>query len=144
MSYLLPAIGLLLTALPAHAHEVHATTQSQAVTVVTLVYANGKPFAYEQFEVTPVGAEVPSQVGRTDAGGRAAILPRPGQALEFTATSRDGHGTKLSLAPAAESAAAATPAETPRGLLLAAGGGLIFGLFGLFQLVVARNRSPRT
>jgi nickel transport protein len=139
MTRLLAAIGLLLLAGQGHAHEVHTATQAQSVTVVTLTYANGKPFAFEQFEVAPAGAELPSQVGRTDAAGRAAVLPLPGKALEFTATSKDGHGTRLSLPPLAESATTVATG-TPRWLMAAAGGGVIFGLFGLFQLFTTRNR----
>lgn len=143
MTRFLPALGLVLLAASGHAHEVHTATQAEALTVVTLTYANGKPFAFEQFEVTPAGAEVPSQVGRTDAGGRVAILAVPGKALEFTATSKDGHGARLSLPPAA-AASAPIATETPRWLMAAAGGGVIFSLFGLFQLFATRNRRTNT
>lgn len=139
MTRLLAAIGLLLLAGQGNAHEVHTATQAQSVIVVTLTYANGKPFAFEQFEVGPAGTELPSQVGRTDADGRAAVLPVPGKTLEFTATSKDGHGTRLSLPPLAE-ATTTGAAGTPRWLMAAAGGGVIFGLFGLFQLFTTRNR----
>ena len=142
MSRLFPVLGLLLLAHQGYAHEVHATTRVESLTVVTLAYANGKPFAYEQFEVTPAGTETPSQVGRTDAQGRAAVLPVPGKDREFTAAAKDGHGAKLSLAAAlpAASDTPATAAEAPRWLLIAAGGGILFGLFGLLQLFAARKR----
>jgi nickel transport protein len=143
MRRLLAALGLLLLTAQGHAHEVHATTQAQALTVVTLTYANGKPFAFEQFEVMPAGTEVPSQVGRTDGKGRAAVLALPGKELIFTATSKDGHGARLSL-PASAAASAPTATETPRWLMAAAGGGVIFGLFGLFQLFTTRKRSIDT
>ncbi len=146
MRCLLPTLGLLLLASQGHAHEVHATTRVESLTVVTLTYANGKPFAYEQFEVTPAGTETPSQVGRTDAQGRAAVLPVTGKDLEFTATAKDGHGAKLSLAatlPATSDTAAST-AAAPRWLLIASGGGILFGLFGLFQLFATRKRRTDT
>jgi nickel transport protein len=141
MRRLLVALSLLPLTSQALAHEVHAATHTETLTIVTLTYANGKPFAYEQFEVTPAGTEVPSQVGRTDASGRAAILSIPGQALEFTASAKDGHGTRMTLPPAAAESASPAPAgETPRWLLLSAGGGVIFGLFGLIQLYFTRRR----
>lgn len=145
----LPAL-LVLAALPAAAHEVQMTRSEVPLTVLTLRYADGKPFAYEQFEVTPAGGEAPVQVGRTDAQGRAAILPAPGKALEFVATTRDGHGARLTLPPAAEPTAAGTvsaapPAPTleapPRALWIAAGAGLLFGLFGLVQLFIRQRKS---
>ena len=140
MTRLLATIGLLVLPVQCLAHEVHASTRAELTTILTLTYANGKPFAFEQFEVTPAGAEVPSQVGRTDAQGRAAILPAPGKALEFVATTKDGHGARLNLAPATEAATGGSSEEIPRWLAATAGGGIIFGLFGLFQLFANRKR----
>jgi nickel transport protein len=135
----LALLGLLALVLQCQAHEVHTATRLETATVVTLTYANGKPFAFEQFEVTPTGADLPSQVGRTDARGRASVLPVPGKALEFTATAKDGHGARLTLPPATESVAANTVAPS-RWLLVVGGSGFIFGLFGLVQLFYNRNR----
>lgn len=140
MKRLIAVLGLLAMATPGHAHEVRSTVQAGAVTIVTLTYANGKSFAFEQFEVMPADAQTPSQVGRTDAQGRAAILPVAGKALEFTASAKDGHGARLVLADKTAPAPAPATAETPRWMLLAAGGGIIFGLFGLIQLTTTRNR----
>lgn len=140
-------IAILTLALPVAAHEVHVHQQVVPLTVVTLTYADGKPFAFEQFEITPQGAAAPSQVGRTDSAGRAAILPVPGQALELVATSKDGHGTRLSLPASATNAASAVPpaptlAEPPRWIGLITGASILFGLFGLFQLFY-RSRKAR-
>lgn len=140
-------LGLLLVslatiALPTSAHEVHVSASPETVMVVTLTYANGKPFAYEQFEVTPEDTDAPSQVGRTDAKGRAAVLPLPGKALTLTASSRDGHGARLSLPATAPGAAAGVPNEMPRWLLITAGAGILFGLFGLIQLFLPKQRKP--
>lgn len=126
-----------------HAHEVNSTLQTEAVTVVTLAYANGKPFAFEQFEVMPAGATTPSQVGRTDAQGRAAILPVAGKALEFTASARDGHGVRLNVSAGPASTAPTLPAEIPRWMLVGTGGGIIFGLFGLTQLFISHKRRSK-
>lgn len=138
---LLPLLAVL--ALPVAAHEVHVHQQTVSLTVVTLTYADGKPFAFEQFEITPQGAEVPSQVGRTDGAGRAAILPVPGKALELVATSKDGHGVRLSL-PVSTGAVPPAPtlAEPPRWIGLVTGASLLFGLFGLFQLFYRSRKSP--
>lgn len=134
MRFLLPLLAII--ALPVAAHEVHGRQQLLPMTVITLTYADGKPFAYEQFELTAQGAETPSQVGRTDALGRVAVLPVPGKSLELVATSKDGHGTRLTL-PANDSNAvppAPTVTETPRWMMLVSGVGILFGVFGLLQL----------
>lgn len=141
MKFLLPLLAA--TALPVSAHEVHGRQQLLPVTVITLTYADGKPFAYEQFELTAQGAEAPSQVGRTDALGRVAVLPVSGKPLELVATSKDGHGTRLTL-PANDSSAvppAPTIAETPRWMLLVSGVSILFGIFGLLQLFLRSRRT---
>jgi nickel transport protein len=139
---------VLLLALPATAlgHEVRHQIGSASVRVVTLSYADGKPFAYEQFELTPQGSDVPAQVGRTDAQGRIAVLPVADKSLTLVASSKDGHGVRLELPPvgANTSGPAQTSAEAvlPRWLLAAAGGGILFGVFGLFQLFSRRKTRP--
>jgi nickel transport protein len=142
MKFLLPLLAVIT--LPVAAHEVHVRQQVLPVTVITLTYADGKPFAYEQFELTPQGAEAPSQVGRTDALGRVAVLPVSGKPLELVATSKDGHGTRLTL-PANDSSAvppAPTIAETPRWMMLVSGVSILFGVFGLAQLFIRSRSSP--
>lgn len=135
------ALGLLLLPALALAHEVHANPTSGTAHVITLTYADGKPFAFEQFEVAIEGSEIPQQVGRTDAQGRAAVLPVAGKPLLLTAVSKDGHGTKLTLAPLAADTAASTSSEAQlsRPVLVAAGAGVLFGLFGLIQLFTRRK-----
>jgi nickel transport protein len=141
----LPALlaAMVTLALPVAAHEVQVRQQAIPLTVVTLTYADGKPFAFEQFEITPQGADRPSQVGRTDGAGRAAILPVAGKALELVATSKDGHGTRLTLPVDASSAVPPAPTfvEPPRWIGLAAGAGILFGLFGLFQIFQRPRKS---
>ena len=64
-----------LLAAPALAHDVsHRVGTAPAVTVA-LAYADGKPFAYETYELFPEGADVPAQVGRTDGQGRVVFVP---------------------------------------------------------------------
>ena len=141
-----PYLAAAFVALPAlvspcHAHEVHSHIRISPVAVVTLTYADGKPFAYEQFELTPKGADIPSQVGRTDAQGRIAVLPVDGKALTLSANSKDGHGLRLEIpaSPADATTPQASEGELPRWLKLAAGGGILFGLFGLYQLFTRRS-----
>lgn len=141
MKFLLPLLAAI--ALPVSAHEVHGRQQLLPVTVITLTYADGKPFAYEQFELTALGAAAPSQVGRTDALGRVAVLPVSGKPLELVATSKDGHGTRLTL-PANDSSAvppAPTIVESPRWMLLVSGVSILFGIFGLLQLFLRSRRN---
>lgn len=130
---------LLLLSTPSSGHEVRIETGTAPVTIVTLRYADGEAFAYEQFEVRISGSSTPIQTGRTDAQGRAAILPVPGKALEFLATSRDGHGATLRIAGLEEQVSPSPAAELPRWLAVAAGAGVLFGLFGLLQLFGRRR-----
>ena len=137
-------------------HEVQTRLETMALTVITLSYADGKPFAFEQYEVTPHGSEIPSQVGRTDALGRAAILPvvgqtLAGQTLEIVATTKDGHGARLTLpaTDAGSAPSASTPppkptfSESPRWMQFATGAGILFGLFGLLQLFTHRKETTK-
>jgi nickel transport protein len=145
MNILIALAVLALHSASNFAHEVHTHVETTPLTVVTLSYADGKPFAYEQFEVTPQGNEVPSQVGRTDALGRAAILPVAGKALELVATTKDGHGARLALRASDASAVSPAPtfSEPPRWMQFATGAGILFGLFGLLQLFTRRKETNK-
>lgn len=125
---------------PALAHEVHHRIEASEAVVVTLGYANGAPFAYEKYALTPVGEDTPRQVGNTDAHGRIAFVPGDIAQWRVQATSADGHGVTLEfVAPRTADAAATESAVLPRWLLAGCGLSAIFGLFGLFQLF-ARKR----
>jgi nickel transport protein len=124
----------------AHAHEVHHRVEATNAVVITLSYANGQPFAYEKYALTPAGQETPQQVGNTDAQGRIAFVPGATQAWRLQATSADGHGINQQLTvPATGTHAAATGETMPRWLLAGFGLSLIFGLFGLFQLFMRKK-----
>lgn len=71
------AIALLLLAAAAQAHEVHLQIETRKAVAITLSYANGQPFAYEKYTLTPAGQEKPLQVGNTDAAGRIAFGSHP-------------------------------------------------------------------
>jgi nickel transport protein len=134
------ALGLAAAAGPVAAHEVlHQITRGEAV-VVALEYADGSPFAYEQYELLPPGERIPFQTGRTDAAGRVVFLPdRPGD-WRLRASSEDGHGAELTVAVDAVGAAAAKPRSLwERASKLVTGIALLFGVFGLFTLFARRR-----
>jgi len=130
-------IFALCWAASAQAHEVHHRIEASAAVVVTLNYANGQPFAYEKYALTPVGQQTPHQVGNTDAQGRIAFVPDAVTQWRVQATSADGHGVNLEFATPATATSAGTGADVslPRWLLAALGLALIFGIFGLIQLL---------
>lgn len=139
---LLIAFGLF--ALPAWAHEVHLDSSRQEASVLRLVYADGKPFAFEAYELYQPGKDVPEQVGRTNAQGLVIFLPGSQSDWRLKAYSADGHGvdqTVKVLVGTADNPLPATSGQMPRMLLLAAGLGIVFGLFGLVQLFTRKKSS---
>lgn len=153
---------LTLASAPAAAHGVTTRVERREVFLIEARTHDGRPLADARFDVKPVGATHSVQSGRTDAAGRAAILPDPQQELEVRIASADGHGAKLRLAPP-EPAATPTAQALPRAPAptapdrataeptapafawrdLLAGLGIVFGLFGLLQLRQRRNPPPR-
>lgn len=133
-------LAIVLAAAPGQAHEVtHAVSRGEAV-VVTLQYADGSPFAYEQYELTPPGESVPFQTGRTDAAGRIVFLPDRRGDWRLKASSEDGHGAELTVSVDAVGAAAAKPRSLwERGSKLVTGVALLFGVFGLLTLFTRRR-----
>lgn len=132
----------LCWAAAAQAHEVHHRVEATGAIVITLTYANGQPFAYEKYALTPAGQETPQQVGNTDAQGRIAFVPGAVEKWRVQATSADGHGINLDFtAPQTQpgTAAATTDLATPRWLLAVLGLSLIFGIFGLIQLLTRKK-----
>ncbi len=138
----LPVLFILLVCWSAlaQAHEVHHRIEAAGAVVVTLTYANGEPFAYEKYALTPAGQETPRQVGNTDAAGRIAFVPDTIGKWRLQATSADGHGVNLEFAaPAVDAGTQAAEPSLPRWLLAGFGLSLIFGLFGLFQLFARKK-----
>lgn len=125
----------------ARAHEVKLEQSQQGAAVLRLTYADGTPFAFEGYEIYRPGQDVPEQVGRTNARGQVVFLPGEQAQWRLKAFSADGHGVDQVLTVAAGPAhgVATGPAEAPRALLLAAGLGVVFGLFGLVQLFIRRK-----
>lgn len=137
------ALALLVSAAAtAQAHEVRLDVSEQAAAVLQLRYANGEAFAYEAYELYRPGKDVPEQVGRTSAQGQVVFLPGAQTQWRLKTFSADGHGVDRVITVAAgpsAPAAAPPPGEPPRAWLLAAGLGVVFGLFGVLQLFVRRN-----
>jgi len=136
---------LLIWAGLATAHEVHHAVAPGAAVVVTLSYADGKPFAYEKYELTPAGAAAPVQVGNSDAQGRVVFLAGEARNWRLKAYTADGHGVDLHFAVPAPSAAPTTPAANDgpsRTSLVLFGLGLILAGFGLLQLFLRKKKSP--
>ena len=125
----------------AFAHEVQHGIAVTPAAVVTLSYADGRPFSYEAFEVFAAGSDQPFQVGRTDAQGRAAFLPPAAGEVRFRASSADGHGVDLRMAPPRADAVAAAPAAGDRNAKLVLGIGILLALFGLVQLFLCRKKA---
>lgn len=129
-------------AMCANAHEVHHRVEATGAVVISLSYADGKPFAYEKYALTPAGQETPTQVGNTDAAGRVVFIPGTTEKWRLQATSADGHGAHLEFSAPATAATQtnASPTEgLPRWLLAGFGLSIIFGLFGLVQLFTRKK-----
>lgn len=134
-------LALLLLAAPCAAHEVHHVVESSAAITVRLAYADGKPFAYEAYELYPAGKDIPAQVGRTDAQGRVVFIPGDNRAWRLKAFSADGHGADLRFeSPAIARLAAPVSQEPGRLSLILFGLALLFGGFGLVQLFVKKRK----
>ncbi len=136
------ALALVLaTAGAAQAHEVKLEQSQQGAAVLQLSYANGEAFAFEAYELYRPGVDTPEQVGRTNARGQVVFLPGAQTQWRIKAFSADGHGVDqlLSVAAGGPQDSAQPGGGAPRTLLLAAGAGIVFGLFGLFQLFIRRK-----
>lgn len=144
---MIPRAPLLIfaLALPASAHEVHHTIEATDAVAVRLSHADGKPFSFKTFEATPEGQDVPAQDGRTDEQGRAVFVPGTAKRWRVKAFSADGHGIDLHFdvpaPPLTQCTASATPADGPnRSSLLLFGFSLLLGVFGIYQLWLAKKR----
>lgn len=133
---------LMLCAAPACAHEVKVDISNQSAAIVRLTYADGQPFTYEAYELYLPGKDIPEQVGRTNAQGQIVFLPGAQTEWRVKAYSADGHGIDRKLqVTAGGSAVAAGGSELPRPLVLLAGLGIVFGIFGLAQLFYRKKTS---
>ncbi|NTV04152.1 ABC transporter permease [bacterium] len=139
---LLAFIALFAAAAPAAAHGLdHRVTGDRAV-VVTLTYDDGAPFSFESCEVTPPAEDTPSQVGRTDRHGRVVFLPDRAGDWRVRVMAEDGHGADLTVPVGADLLPAASgPAGPSRFAKIVTGVSVLFGIFGVAALFVARRKA---
>jgi len=97
------------------AHEVRATVLRVEATLVTLRYADGTPFAGEDFELLAAGAPQVLMAGRTDAHGRAVLLLEGPGPWRLRSHSADGHGIEQPIVPPAGHVPAEAAAGGPQG-----------------------------
>lgn len=137
----LALLPLALWSLAAPAHEVHHRLSAVGAVAIALSYADGEPFAYEKYELTAEGQQVPMQVGNTDAAGRVVFIPGDQRRWRLKAYSADGHGVDLNFEAPDTAAPATTAAEAAPSRItqVVLGLSLLFGLFGLWQLFLRRK-----
>ncbi|MFY9261002.1 MAG: ABC transporter permease [Gallionella sp.] len=133
---------LMLCGTPAWAHEVKVEISKQGAVVVRLTYADGKPFAFEAYEIYQPSKAVPVQVGRTNAKGQIVFLPGAQTEWRVKAYSADGHGIdKMLKVEAGGGSSSIGDSDLPRPLALLASLGIVFGVFGVIQLFFRRKAS---
>ena len=129
----------------AWAHRVDHEVSRAEATVITLRYADGSPFAFEECEIRRDGEDAPFLVGRTDAEGRLAFLPPSDGSYHARALSADGHGATFHFETAGlDTGVSAGGPENGAGrgiLQVLAGVALILVLFALLRLFVRRSSS---
>ena len=137
------AIALLLSLwLPERAagHDLRHSIEEGSAVTVQLFFADGNEFSFESYEVYYAGEEIPFQVGRTDARGRLVFLPDRAGTWRVKTFSEDGHGADFSLTTGAQGTIES--ADRPlfeRHSRLVVGVSIIFGIFGLVNLLVRRK-----
>lgn len=76
----------------AAAHAIDHRVVGSDAKMVEVFYADGRPFEFEEFEVSGPGDRSPFAIGRTDRLGRVVFAPdRPGE-WTVKVWSEDGHG----------------------------------------------------
>lgn len=126
---------------PAWGHDLQYTVVAGQAVVVKLFYVDNTAFAFEGYEIYPQGAQLPVQVGRTDAQGRIAFLPDKAGKWRIKAMSQDGHGLDFNIET--DAAARLTGSDKPlyeRYGRVVVGVALLLGLFGLINLYVKRKK----
>jgi nickel transport protein len=135
------AATLLLAALalPAAAHDLHHQIAPAAALSVRLAYADGKPFAYETYELYARGSDVPAQVGKTDAEGRVVFVPGTRSQWRLRAFSADGHGADLQFESPAPAVTASTESPPDRTARVLFGLAAILAAFAAYQFLLHRK-----
>ena len=137
------AIALLLFLwLPerAAAHDLRHSIEGGEAVTVKLFFADGNEFSFESYEVYRAGDEIPFQVGRTDLEGRVVFLPDRAGTWRIKAFSEDGHGADFSFSTDLKGGAQdANRSFLERHLRIVVGVSLIFGVFGLVNLLMRKG-----
>jgi len=125
-------------------HEVHHDVGVGEAVVVTLRYADGTPFAYEEAEVRTEGSPESGFFTRSDADGRVVFVPEGEGPWIVRVFSADGHGAEVRVDPATVTRGdhASGPASPLSGLFRVGFGVLL--ILGLFTLLAQFTRSRRS
>jgi nickel transport protein len=122
------------------AHDLQHQIDEGAAVSVRLFFADGSDFAFESYEVYRAGEEIPFQVGRTDLQGRIVFLPDRAGTWRIKAFSEEGHGADFSFSTDAMGGVRnADQSFLERHLRIVVGVSVIFGLFGLVDLLMRRG-----
>jgi len=139
---LLGLAACLLAAVPTRAHGVHASYWSGPAMTVQFRHDDRTPLAGALCEVRAPGEEELFQSGRTDRLGRCVFQPDRAGTWWVRAWTEDGHGAAVAVEVDTSllTGAAVTP---PAGRLgrTVTGVAVLFGIFGLVSLVLARRRA---
>ena len=128
------------------------------MTVITLSYSNGKPFALEKFALHPEGTDKPALTGYTDSAGRIFFDPGSTTRWRLKAAGNHGHGLvrDLEITPSTPVRTEAvekppTPESIPKiqtgenapnqASIALFGLSLIIGGFGALQLFARKRKS---
>ncbi len=137
---------LLATSGFAHAHGVfHEITKRDAV-LISAEYDDGEPMSYAAVKIfSPSGGKIEHQNGRTDKNGRFAFVPDSPGPWRIIIDAEMGHLIDATFA-VDDAFQIVAKEETERSgskwCGLAAGIGIIFGLWGIASRFLARRRPP--
>jgi nickel transport protein len=125
------------------AHGLVDEVQQRPATVVSMRHADGTPFANAAFELRAEGSDEVLLSGRTDAQGRAVLLPEGPGPWRFRAYSDDGHGLERRIVapqvPAEATLAASAGADRSSRFLF--GAAVLAVVFAALQWLSRRKAS---
>ena len=131
------AVLLFFFAVNAQAHDLHHEVAEGQAAVVRFFFVDNSPFAYENYELYREGDALPYQTGRTDAHGYLSFIPDSASIWHVKVFSEDGHGASFDITT--QSDLTVVYVEKPfvdRYGRIVIGVAVLFGLFGLFSLVL--------
>ncbi len=135
LALLFALIGLLA------AHDLsHRVAEAPAVTV-TITYPDGEPFSFEPFTIYTPDSDQPFQKGVTSERGTLAFVPDRIGTWRIRAAAADGHGVMITHTVASLNETQPETAVLNHWERLGIGLALLFGLFGLASLYIAKRKS---